>query len=406
MLKLYHGALRLATKLLPWGARFNPKLKKWIEGRKNWSSLLKSANLTPGSIWFHAASSGEFEQAIPLIEWLKAHHPQSSFVISFFSPSGFELYQHYPGASAVFYLPVDQPEANVELLELLQPSCAIFIKYELWPGLFQAIIKKGIPLAVVAARFHPNHFLLNYWFKPLLRLITQAVKVVGAQDQLSVETMQKAGFNYIAWCGDTRFDRVHELSQMELPVEFAQVKNVELVAGSTWEKDDVFLSAWLDIAAPETRVLVFPHELTVARLEACLKHYSRHGASIWKGGVWPSSRVVIIGLPKLLSRAYRLGASAWIGGGFDKGGIHNCLEAAVYGIPVFFGPVFQAYPEAIKLVESGGGVPIKTIEALHNRMSSSNILLEMAQSSKNFVQSNLGATERTISLLQNNNFPF
>ncbi len=400
MLRIYHGVLRLALKLLPLGSNFNPKLKRWIEGRKSWANPLLGKTLPGGSIWFHAASSGEFEQAIPLIEWLKEHHPQHSFVISFFSPSGFEQYKQYPGAAAVFYLPPDLPEFNRKLLDLLKPSAALFIKYELWPGLFEVLKERNIPLALVSARFHPGHYLLNPWLNPLLKRITEAVTAVCAQDELSVDTMIKAGFNKVKWCGDTRYDRVAEISLEELPDALAKVEKVDLVAGSTWTKDDVFLSSWLDEATPETRILVFPHELAENRLQACLKIYARHGAVVWKGGNWPDARVVIVGLPKLLSRTYRLGKIAWIGGGFDKGGIHNCLEAAIYGIPVCFGPIYKAYPEAVDLVQAGGGKPITDVAKLQTILNQPLMMEQMGQASNHFMQKNKGATERTLTILK------
>lgn len=402
MLKLYQGLLRFAVMVLPLAAMFSPKLRQWLEGRKNWKTPLINAGLKPGSIWFHAASSGEFEQAIPLIEWLKEHEPSQSFVISFFSPSGYSIYQDYPGAAAVFYLPPDLPENNVELLDIIQPSAAILIKYEIWPGLFQAFHDRKVPLALVAARFHPDHFLLKKSMKALLKEVIEAVTVVGAQDQTSVVTMSSAGFKRVEWCGDTRFDRVRALKEQALPDELHKLDRVTLVAGSTWEKDDIFLSKWLDISESTTRILVFPHELDEARLEACLKIYARHGAELWRGGAWPKARVVIVGLPKLLSRAYRLGDTAWVGGGFDKGGIHNCLEAAVYNIPVFFGPVYQAYPEALQLVDFGGGQAIEHPNLLLETLSNTEVLTQMAKSCSLFFNQNAGATERTVQLLQQN----
>ncbi len=399
MLKFYHSALKVALGILPAIARFSPKLRQWLDGRKNWEAPLVKASLRPGAIWFHAASSGEFEQAIPLIEWLKLNRPSQHFVISFFSPSGYSMYHQYPGASAVFYLPPDFPENNERLLELLQPSAAIFIKYEIWPGLFKALNSRNIPLALVAARFHPGHFLLKRSMKGLLGGVTDAVKAVGAQDHLTVSTMKKAGFQQVRWCGDTRFDRVRALSLQALPDALSTLKMVDVVAGSTWEKDDVFLSKWLDEADLSTRLLVFPHELDEIRLNKCLSIYQRHGAALWKGGTWPEARVIVVGLPQLLSRAYRLGKIAWIGGGFNKGGIHNCLEAAVYGIPVCFGPVYQAYPEAVGLVEAGGGKALEQPEALTMLLENESQLKQISIACNQFMNQNQGATERTIQML-------
>jgi 3-deoxy-D-manno-octulosonic-acid transferase len=399
MLKLYHSALKVALGILPAFARFSPKLRQWLDGRKNWEAPLVKASLRPGAIWFHAASSGEFEQAIPLIEWLKLNRPSQHFVISFFSPSGYSMYHQYPGASAVFYLPPDFPENNERLLELLQPSAAIFIKYEIWPGLFKALNSRNIPLVLVAARFHPGHFLLKRSMKGLLGGVTDAVKAVGAQDHLSVSTMVHAGFRQVTWCGDTRFDRVRALSLQALPSALSTLKMVNVVAGSTWEKDDEFLSKWLDIEEPTKRLLVFPHELDDSRLNQCLSIYERHGAALWKGGTWPEARVIVVGLPQLLSRAYRLGKIAWIGGGFNKGGIHNCLEAAVYGIPVCFGPFYQAYPEAVGLVEAGGGKPLDKPEDFSQLMKDESQLNEMSDASSKFMNKNEGATQRTAALL-------
>lgn len=404
MLKLYHGFLRLALGLFPLAARFNPKLQSWLDGRKNWEAPLLSASLKPGCVWFHAASTGEFEQAIPLIEWLKLHRPNQHFVISFFSPSGYSVYHQYPGAAAVFYLPADFPTNNERLLDLVQPASVIFIKYEIWPSLFHAIKSRKIPLALVAARFHPKHFLLKKSMKGFLAGIIEAVNVVGAQDNSSVSTMRNAGFKQVEWCGDTRFDRVLALRSQKLPEELRSVQEVNLVAGSTWEKDDLFLAQWLETADAGCRLLVFPHELDDERLKNCVSIYQQFGAELWKGGPWPDARVVVVGLPKLLSRAYRLGKAAWIGGGFDKGGIHNCLEAAVYNIPVFFGPVYQAYPEAVGLVEHGGGRAITSPGLLTDLIGDAELLQQMAKRCEQYIEINQGATERTVQLLKQHGF--
>ena len=340
-------------------APFNPKARLWCAGRRGWCNKL-AAEITPGRTcaWFHFASLGEFEQGRPVLEKYKATYPDEIIVMTFFSPSGYEIRKNYPLADHVFYLPVDTPGNARQFIELINPRIAFFTKYEYWYYYFRELHRRNIPLYLVSAIFRPDQLFFR-WYGFFPRHTLRFVTHFFVQNTDSIHLLAKIGITHATLTGDTRFDRVLELSgkKREIPKisAFAQSGRV-LVAGSTWPPDEENLFDLHEVF-PEWKLIIAPHEIGETRLirlknlfpDAVL--YSEINASEL---INPSYSVIIIDNVGMLSSLYAYADVAYIGGGFGAG-IHNTLEAAAYGVPVIFGPRYEKFQEAKDLIHSKAG---------------------------------------------------
>ena len=353
-------------------------------------------------VWFHAASLGEFEQGRPVIEQLKREKPETKILLTFFSPSGYEIRKNYAGADIVSYLPLDVPGNAWYFVNLVKPSKAIFIKYEFWPNYLLALQAENIPVVSISAIFRPEQvFFKDYgkWYKKLL-LTFQHIFV---QDKFSKELLQAHGINNVTVAGDTRFDRVYDLYQQakQLPLIEEFVKGAEkvIVAGSTWPKDEELLVQYLRLH-PDVKLIMAPHEVHNSHIAEISKlldgkfvRYSDATAENVK-----STNCLVVDIIGILSSIYRYANVTYIGGGFGVG-IHNTLEAAVYGLPVVFGTNYQKFREARELIAIGGAFSISnyvTLEAQFDLLLKDNNAGKIAGE---YVKSNTGATEMILKLL-------
>jgi len=353
-------------------------------------------------VWFHAASLGEFEQGRPVIEQLKREKPETKILLTFFSPSGYEIRKNYAGADIVSYLPLDVPGNAWYFVNLVKPSKAIFIKYEFWPNYLLALQAENIPVVSISAIFRPEQvFFKDYgkWYKKLL-LTFQHIFV---QDKFSKELLQAHGINNVTVAGDTRFDRVYDLYQQakQLPLIEEFVKGAErvIVAGSSWPKDEELLVQYLRLH-PDVKLIMAPHEVHNSHIAEISKlldgkfvRYSDATAENVK-----STNCLVVDIIGILSSIYRYANVTYIGGGFGVG-IHNTLEAAVYGLPVVFGTNYQKFREARELIAIGGAFSISnyvTLEAQFDLLLKDNNAGKIAGE---YVKSNTGATEMILKVL-------
>ena len=354
-------------------------------------------------VWFHAASLGEFEQGRPVIEQLKREKPETKILLTFFSPSGYEIRKNYAGADIVSYLPLDVPGNAWYFVNLVKPSKAIFIKYEFWPNYLLALQAENIPVVSISAIFRPEQvFFKDYgkWYKKLL-LTFQHIFV---QDKFSKELLQAHGINNVTVAGDTRFDRVYDLYQQakQLPLIEEFVKGAErvIVAGSSWPKDEELLVQYLRLH-PDVKLIMAPHEVHNSHIAEISKlldgkfvRYSDATAENVK-----STNCLVVDIIGILSSIYRYANVTYIGGGFGVG-IHNTLEAAVYGLPVVFGTNYQKFREARELIAIGGAFSISnyvTLEAQFDLLLKDNNAGKIAGE---YVKSNTGATEMILKQLK------
>lgn len=358
-------------------------------------------------IWFHASSLGEFEQGRPLIEKIKAEHPEYKILLTFFSPSGYEVRKNYGGVDVVCYLPFDTPYRVKKFLDLSKPVMAIFIKYEFWDNYLSELKRRNIPVYIVSAIFRKEQLFFK-WYGGMYRKVLSYFTHIFVQDDASRELLSKYGVTNVSVFGDTRFDRVQDVykNTKQVPMVDLFVNNnrsdnqLTMVAGSSWQQDEeVYLNYFNE--HPELKLIIAPHEIHkdhLMHIESMLKRPSIRLSEATEKDIKGKSCLIVDSFG-LLSSIYRYGDLAYIGGGFGTG-IHNVLEAAVYGIPVIFGPKYQKFKEARDLLQVGGAFSItdeKTFESKMEELSTYRDLLEAAGAAAgDFVKSNIGATNKII----------
>lgn len=400
---LYSFAGILASAGLHLAARFSPKARLIIEGRKDTPLRLGRLDAARPVVWFHASSLGEFEQGRPLMEAVRRAHPEYQILLSFFSPSGYTVRQDYAGADMVVYLPSDRSSSVRRFLDLARPSKAIFIKYDFWPTMLYELRERGIPTYLISAIFRPDQLFFRPWGKWYLRLLTLFERLY-VQDEDSRQLLQRHGITAVSVAGDTRFDRVIEIASAARAIpEAAALEGKVLVAGSTWPEDEAILLPYFNRLGSEYKLIIAPHEIHEEHLQAIeaqlTRPYMRY--SQLQAGATGDYDCLIIDCFGLLSSIYRYGRYAWVGGGFGKS-VHNTLEAAVYGIPVFFGPEVHKHREVRELIQRGLGFVLHSEEdfaALLQRFDDEAACREVAQQLEHFFAEQRGATEQLLSEL-------
>jgi 3-deoxy-D-manno-octulosonic-acid transferase len=350
MLLLYNLGIRFYFILIFIASFFNKKAKFWINGRKNTDIKLCSK-----SAWFHFASLGEYEQGLPVLIAYREKYPQTKIIITFFSPSGFEIRKNTPHADAVYYLPLDTASNARKFIDAIDPTIAVFTKYEYWYHFFNELHKREIPLYLISGIFRPNQVFFK-WYGGLHRKMLNCVSRFFVQDENSKHLLQSIGVSYVSVSGDTRFDRVWTNAQNPklFPAidEFAKGRKI-FIAGSTWPEDEQLL-AKLVTDHPDWKFILAPHEIKeekINRLTELLPQNStvRYSKISNLKSQISNPNVLIIDNIGMLSSLYQYGQIAYIGGGFGAG-IHNTLEAAAFGLPVIFGPNYEKFKEAKDLI--------------------------------------------------------
>jgi 3-deoxy-D-manno-octulosonic-acid transferase len=349
-------------------------------------------------MWIHVASVGEFEQARPIIERLHKELPFRKVLLTFFSPSGYELRKGYPLVDKVTYLPFATRRNAKKWMEVLRPEMAVFVKYEFWPAYLNVLKKKSVPTYLISAIFRPGQLFFRPWGKAYFKLL-YTFKHIFVQDQVSANLLQHRGITSVSVAGDTRFDRVVEVRKQakELPVVEGFVAGAErvIVAGSTWPEEEKMLARYLS-EHEDVRLVLVPHEIHSDHLHQIFQYFEGRYVRYTEATMASvdKCRVLLVDTIGLLSSIYRYGHVAYIGGGFGVG-IHNTLEAAVYGIPVVFGPNWRKFREAHGLIEAGAGLSVKNYRemttALDRAFEQNN---HMGQAAAEYVARECGATEK------------
>lgn len=410
---LYQLAIEVYLLGVRIAALFNTKARKWVFGRANRSTLLyPELAKFKGAVWMHCASVGEFEQGRPVFEALRDRYPDRPFVVSFFSPSGYEALSTFKGADTVFYLPPDRRSDARALLEALRPCAVLWIKYEFWFNHLNEIYARQIPLFLISAIFRPSqHFFSAYggWFRKHLSAFT----CIFVQDEHSANLL--AAFDLTAEpVGDTRFDRVVRIAATptDLPlIERFCTGHKVVVAGSTWPADEAMIAEAMP-STPNAHYLIVPHETHEGHITELCRRFSneavRYSQCEATGSIPAGCRVLIIDRLGLLAGVYRHASVALIGGGFGAG-IHNITEAAVYGIPVVFGPNYSKFREAHDLLAAGGAFTFSDSSTLSELLIS---LLndDLARSASGrqaalYIQQGSGATTTIVARITDHIYP-
>jgi len=362
MTVIYNLGIILYSLLIRLVAPFNQKAKLLKRGRINALQSLKTLSLDGPVIWIHAASLGEFEQGRPIIEALKKDQPEYKVVLTFFSPSGYEVRKNYDLADHVLYLPADTKRNAKKLIKAINPEKVFFIKYEFWYHYLIALKIRNIPVYGVSMIFREKQSFFQWygaWFRKMLACFTKFY----VQDETSGELLNSIGVKNYSVAGDTRFDRVRDIAKASAAIDlvdrFVGDCNKVIVAGSTWAPDEDILFEYLENEGRDVKLVIAPHEIheshirqITSKLKIPYFRYTQHTEDV------KDCRVMIIDTIGMLSSIYKYGQVAYIGGGFGVG-IHNTLEAATYSMPVFFGPNYKKFREARDLIEVGGGFSIQ-----------------------------------------------
>lgn len=405
---LYNLAIETYVQGIKLAATFGKQKAMQMEmGRDQWaaalnekmSELRKSCH-NPRVIWFHAASLGEFEQGRPLIEQLREKYPEYKIVLTFFSPSGYEVRKNYKGADIICYLPYDKPAEARKFVDIVNPEKVFFVKYEFWGNTLEVLNKRNIPVYLISGIFRDKQIFFK-WYGGIMRPVLGLFQHLFVQDEQSKSLLEGINVKNVTICGDTRFDRVlsiqQKAKQYQWAADFRSTSDFILVAGSSWPKDEDILLNHFN-AHPEMKLIIAPHEIHEEHIQGIISKLNR---PYMRYSQLDESKVkdvdcIIIDAIGFLSSIYRYGDIAYIGGGFGVG-IHNTLEAAVYGIPVIFGPNHQAFREALGLLAVGGGYAINDsgeYSALMDTMINDRSKLKEAGSKAGaYVKDNSGASD-------------
>lgn len=403
----YNLFIRIYFSLIWVASFFNKKASLWIQGRRN---LLERIALDldheADYIWFHCASSGEFEQGRPVIERFRKENPGMKVVLTFFSPSGYEMRKNYPLADHVFYLPTDTPFNARKFVEYVNPRLAVFVKYEYWYNFLNELNRKNIPVVFISAIFRKNQMFFRWWAS-WFRKRLKRISYFFVQDKNSRELLKQIGVHNVVVSGDTRFDRVHQITSK--PESFEKVEKfiqgaVIFMGGSTWPTDENLIVSFINNDKSNLKYIIVPHEIHKSHTTKLLESLNKPAVvySEYDEDKFIKARVLIVDQMGMLSSLYQYASIAYVGGGFGKG-IHNILEAAAFGMPVLFGPNYKKFMEARELVERGGAFPVKNNHEFSvvatQLLGNYQLLRESSSIASNYVNSKTGATDSIVVFL-------
>ena len=403
---LYDLAIAIYDLVIHLAAPFSRKPRKMMKGHWVVYELLRQ-QLEEGRryIWVQAASLGEFGQGRPVIGKIRANYPDYGILLTFFSPSGYEVRKNYRGADVVCYLPFDKPRNVKKFLDIVNPCMAFFIKYEFWKNYLDELHLRRIPVYSISSIFRRGQIFFK-WYGGSYRNVLRNFDHLFVQNERSKRYLSKIGVMKVTVVGDTRFDRVLQIRQeaKELPlVEAFKGESLTFVAGSSWQPDEDLFIDYFN-RHPEMKLIIAPHVIDENHLVEIIRKLKRPYVRYTRADEKNVRRAdcLIIDCFGLLSSIYRYGEIAYIGGGFGVG-IHNTLEAAVYGIPVIFGPKYQKFQEAVELIDAGGAFSIKSGDELYtllDRLLADDVFLrEAGVNAGNYVTSRAGATDKILSMI-------
>lgn len=399
---LYHTAVFFYTFAIRAASLFSDKARLWLRGRRNHIPALPETSSR--TVWMHCASLGEFEQGRPVLEAIRKKNPDTRIVLTFFSPSGYEVRKNYPGADYVFYLPADLPGNALRFFDAVKPDLGIIVKYEFWQGYLHGAKAKNIPLYLISGIFREDMPFFRF-YGTFFRRGLAAFRHFFVQDEDSKKLLYRIGFQNVTVCGDTRLDRVREAAAApaEIP-EIAAFKgnNLLWVCGSTWPADDEKIFGALKRTANRPKTLLVPHDINPDSLRRLRTRNPELRISLFSEGLKPDADVLVLDTMGMLMRAYAYADFAYVGGGFGRA-VHNTMEPAAYGIPTAFGPRHEKFREIAGLLTCGGGICLTSdadFDAFLKRMVTEPEAREkMGDACRRYVEENAGATERIVDFL-------
>lgn len=402
MFFLYNLLVIIAGYALKAIAFFNPKMKLFVNGRKNvFRTLGNKIQATDKTIWFHSASLGEFEQGLPVMEKIRSLYPEHKIVLTFFSPSGYEVRKNSTAADVIVYLPLDTKKNAAEFLRLVHPEMAFFIKYEYWPNYLKELKEQNIPTYLFSGIFRKDQIFFK-WYGGFYRKALTAFKMFFVQNESSKLLLQQIGFQNVKISGDTRFDRVLKILNRDNSLDFVEKfkdGKLTVVCGSTWPKDEIQLVNFINTNPFGVKFIIAPHNVKPEQISELKNSISKKTIlfSELKNKTLADYDVFIIDTIGILTKIYSYADIAYVGGGFGTSGLHNILEPATFGIPIIIGPNYVKFSEAVALVGMGGCISVKSKKELEETLSfliqNEDERSEKGHIASTFVQMNKNATE-------------
>ena len=410
MFFLYNLTVIFAFQILKLAANFSPKMKLFVDGRKDvFTTLFSKIKPSDKTIWFHAASLGEYEQGLPVIEKVKQQFPNHKIVLTFFSPSGFEVRKNNTVADITVYLPMDTKWNADRFMDLVHPEMVFFIKYEFWPNYLHEIHSRSIPTYLISGIFRENQLFFK-WYGGFYRKALDSFHYFFVQNAKSKELVLKLGYSNVSVSGDTRFDRVAAILEADNSLDFiADFKNdtLTIVVGSSWPKDETLLVDFINSTSHTLKFIIAPHNIKEEQIQHLKSSINKKTILFSeKNGVNLSEYdVLIIDTIGILTKIYSYADIAYVGGGFGNPGVHNLLEPATFGVPILIGPNFSHFAEAIALVNMEGCVSISNQkelnEAFENLIQNEDVRYEKGHICSTFVQMNKNATASIMKYISN-----
>lgn len=391
-------------------ALFNPKIKLLVEGQNTAFGILKSKiKAYDKMIWFHAASLGEYEQGLPLMEKIKSNYPNHLIVLTFFSPSGFEVRKNNSIADITVYLPLDTKSNVRKFLEIVRPEMVFFIKYEFWPNYLAALKKRETPTYLISGVFREDQAFFK-WYGRFYRKGLEAFEHFFVQNSTSKELVLKLGKSNVTVSGDTRFDRVSAILERDNTLDYiSEFKNntLAIVVGSSWPKDESHLIDFINSTTIPLKFIIAPHNIQADQVQELKNSISKKTVLFTENSSTPLAEydVFIVDVVGILTKIYSYADIAYVGGGFGNPGVHNILEPATFGVPIVIGPNFSHFSEAIALVNMGGCITISDneslFEAFETLIKNEDVRNEKGHMCNTFVEMNKGATAHVLNYLNN-----
>ena len=388
---------------------FHKKIQKGQKGRsESYQILAQELKQTDKVIWMHCASLGEYEQGLPVFEALKKHYKDHKFVMTFFSPSGYEIRKNNPISDVVVYLPLDQKSEVKKFLDLTHPDLVVFVKYDLWPNYLLELKRRNITSILISALFRPSQAYFKFygkWFKKLLFSFDH----IFTQDSGSKALLNSIGYDAVTVSGDTRFDRVGNQTTTDNSLDFiAEFKNNQIciVAGSTWPEDELLLVEYINNCKDGIKFVIAPHNMDLNQIKSLTKRIQKPTVlySNYKNETLNDKTIFVVDTIGLLTKIYNYADIAYVGGAMGTTGLHNTLEAATFGVPIVIGKNYKKFPEANAMLSKGGLFSIRTFESLESTL---NMLVndpkkrvECGRKNKDYIEVNKGASELIMTALK------
>ena len=410
MFFLYNLLVQIAGLGIKIVAVFSPKIKLFVDGRKAvFQTLEDKIKPSDKTIWFHAASLGEFEQGLPVMEKIKEKFPNHKIVVTFFSPSGYEVRKNNSIADATVYLPLDTKSNAEKFLKLVHPEMVFFIKYEFWPNYLNELKKSNITTYLISGIFRENQAFFK-WYGGFYRKALKTFDYFFVQNESSKKLLQSLGFQNVKISGDTRFDRVVAILERDNSLDFIEKfkdNKTTIVIGSSWPKDEELLVNYINLSSEEIKFIIAPHNIKEEQISNLKSQITKKTVLFSEKNDIDLSNfnVFIIDTIGILTKIYSYADIAYVGGGFGNPGVHNLLEPATFGIPIIVGPNYSHFAEATALVHQEGCISIKNQnelnEAFDNLISNKDIRHEKGHICETFVQMNKGATQTIMNHILN-----